>query len=222
MQTIRIVTVDDHPIFRDGLRRLLEAEGGFEVVGEAGSCREAVECVAALAPDVLLLDLAMPDGSGLDVLRAIERSAGVRPILLTAGADKRETLEALQLGARGLVLKHSATPLLHKCIRAVMAGEYWFGRDRMPDLVEALRQLSEPPPRSPVQTLTRREVHVIAAVAGGATNRDIADDLGLSEQTVKNHLSHIFDKVGVSSRLELALYAFHHKLLPETASAAKK
>lgn len=222
MQNIRIVTADDHPIFRDGLRRLLEAEEGFEVVGEAGSGREAVDRVAALVPDVLLLDLAMPDGSGLDVLRAIDRSLGVRPILLTAAADKRDMLEALQLGARGLVLKHSATPLLHKCIRTVVAGEYWFGRDRMPDLVEALRQLREVPQLSPVQTLTRREIHVITAVAGGATNRDISEELGLSEQTVKNHLSHIFDKVGVSNRLELALYAIHHKLLSSPAGSTKE
>ena len=215
MQNIRIVIVDAHPIFRDGLRRLLEAEPGFEVVGESGNATDAVPRIRTLSPDVLLLDLALPDGTGLDVLRAVGRWNGVRPILLTAAADKRETIEALQLGARGLVLKDSATALLHKCIRVVVSGEYWFGRDRMPDLVDALRQLHENPAATPAQTLTRREVHVIAAVLNGATNRDISEQLGLSEQTVKNHLSHIFDKLGVSNRLELALYAIHHKLLPE-------
>lgn len=214
MQNIRIAIVDDHPIFRDGLRRLLEAEPGFEVVCEAGSVHDAAQRLADLSPDVLLLDLALPDGTGLDVLRALGQST-IRSILLTAAAEKREMIEALQLGARGLVLKESATALLHKCIRTVVAGEYWFGRDRMPDLVEALRQLREAKPASPAQTLTRREVHVIAAVVSGATNRDISEELGLSEQTVKNHLSHIFDKLGVSNRLELALYAIHHRLLPE-------
>lgn len=212
MAPIRIVTADDHPIFRDGLKRLLEAESGFRVVGEAGTGREAVQRVSELSPDVLLLDLSMPDGSGLEVLRALDRTTGVRTILLTAAAEKREIIEALQLGARGLVLKDAATSMLPKCIRAVVAGEYWFGRNRLPDLIEALRQLREVPAPSPVQTLTKRELGVIAAVVSGATNRDISEELGLSEQTVKNYLSHIFDKVGVSNRLELALYAMHHKL----------
>jgi DNA-binding NarL/FixJ family response regulator len=221
MQTIRIVTADDHPIFRDGLRRLLEAEAGFSVVGEAGSGREALKLVASHSPDVLLLDLAMPDGSGLDVLRALDRKSSVKSILLTAAAERREMIEALQLGVRGLVMKHSATTMLHKCIRAVMAGEYWFGHDRMPDMIEALRQLREPQATSPVHTLTRREIHVIAAVVSGATNRDISEQLGLSEQTVKNHLSHIFDKVGVSNRLELALFAIHHRLLADHESTVR-
>ena len=219
---IRILVADDHPIFRDGLKRLLEAEPGLKVVGEAGTGREAVARVAELSPDVLLLDLAMPDGSGFDVLRALDGSSEVRTILLTADAESCQVVQALELGARGLVLKDSATATLTKCIPAVMGGEYWFGRDRMPDLVDALRQLRETPPRAPVQTLTRREIHVITAVAGGATNRDISAELGLSEQTVKNHLSHIFDKVGVSNRLELALFAIHHKLVPEGAAAVKK
>jgi DNA-binding NarL/FixJ family response regulator len=214
MVPIRIVTADDHPIFRDGLKRLLESEPGFTVVGEAGSGSEALKVVAEQHPDVLLLDLGMPGGSGLDVLRSLRETAtSVRVVLLTAGAERAEMLEALQLGARGLVLKHSATPLLHKCIRAVMAGEYWLGHDRLPELIDALRELGQRRAPSPVETLTARELRVIAAVAEGATNKDISDQLGLSEQTVKNHLSHIYDKVGVSNRLELALFAIHHKLL---------
>lgn len=214
MAPIRIVVADDHAILRDGLKRLLEAEAGFEVVGEAASGQEAIRIVRELAPDVLLLDFAMPDGSGLDVLRSLYDShADVRTVLLTAGIERDEILEALRFGVRGLVLKHSATPLLHKCIRAVVAGEYWLGHDRIPDLIEAYRRLKSPNPTSPAQTLTAREMRVIGAVVEGATNRDIAEQLGMSEQTVKNHLSHIYDKVGVSNRLELALFAIHHKLL---------
>lgn len=214
MAPIRIVTADDHPIFRDGVRRLLEAEPGFAVVGEAGSGAETLRLVAEQDPDILLLDLGMPDGTGLEVLHALhDRQANVRVVLLTANAESEEMIEALQLGVRGLVLKHSARPLLHKCIRAVMAGEYWLGHDRMPELIDAIRALGRPRPPSPAETLTAQELRVIAAVADGATNRDISDQLGLSEQTVKNHLSHIYDKVGVSNRLELALFAIHHKLL---------
>jgi two-component system, NarL family, nitrate/nitrite response regulator NarL len=172
-----------------------------------------VELSATLRPDVLLLDLGLPDASGLDVLRAL-RAADVptRTVLLTAGADREQMLTALQLGARGLVLKAVASAVLYRCIRSVMAGEYWFGHDRMGDMVEALRRLSSPPPPAPAESLTRRERQIVAAIVQGTTNRDISAQLGLSEQTVKNHISHIFDKVGVSSRLELALFALHHKV----------
>jgi DNA-binding NarL/FixJ family response regulator len=215
MQSIRIVAVDDHPIFRDGLRQLLEHEPDFQVVGVGGSAQEALRLVADLSPDVLLLDLSMPDGSGLEVLRALDDSeATVRTILLTASAGTSEMVEALRRGARGLVLKNSATALLYKCVRCVAAGEYWFGRDRMSTLIEAVRMLgAAESTKLPARTLTKREGHIVAAIVEGATNRDISAQLGVSEQTVKNHLSNIFDKVGVSNRLELALFAIHHKLL---------
>lgn len=213
MDDIRIAIVDDHVIFRDGLRSLLVAEPGFAVVGQTGFGREVPDLVATTKPDVLLLDLMLPDMSGLDVLSALDFSQStVRPILLTASVGPKQVVEALRLGARGLVLKESATALLLKAIRSVMQGHYWFGHDHVPDLIEALRRLSAPRPHSPAETLTSRELRVIAAVVDGGTNRDIARELGMSEQTVKNHLSHIFDKLGVSSRLELALYAIEHKL----------
>jgi DNA-binding NarL/FixJ family response regulator len=169
--------------------------------------------VAEVSPDVLLLDLKLPDMSGLDVLRALDAAhSELRVILLTADADGKQVVEALQLGARGLVLKESATAMLLKAIRCVMQGQYWFGRDQVPNLVDALQRLAAPRTLSPAETLTSRELRVIAAVVEGGTNRDIARELGMSEQTVKNHLSHIFDKLGVSNRLELALYAIEHKL----------
>jgi DNA-binding NarL/FixJ family response regulator len=214
MDTVRIVTADDHPILRDGLRRLLEAEPGLEVVGEAGSGAEAIRLVAALSPHLLLLDLAMPDVSGLDVLRALHQAGSTtRTVILTASADKEQLVEALLLGARGLLLKDSATALLYKCVKEVVAGGYWLGHDRLPGLIEMLRRLGCTQATRPAGTLTPRELHVVAAVLDGATNRDISTQLGLSEQTVKNHLSHIFDKVGVSNRLELALFAIHHRVL---------
>jgi DNA-binding NarL/FixJ family response regulator len=213
MADIRIVTIDDHVLFRAGLCALLNAEAGFRVVGESGRGHDAGRLVTELEPDVLLLDLMLPDVSGIEVLRGLDLPRlTVRVVLLTAAADSRQVVEALQLGARGLVLKDAATALLLKAIRCVMQGEYWFGHEHVPNLVEALRRLSAAQPQAPAETLTTRELRVIAAVVAGGTNRDIARELDMSEQTVKNHLSHIFDKLGVSNRLELALYAIEHKL----------
>src|SRR5579863_865213 len=131
-QTIRIVIADDHPIFRDGLRRLLETEPDLKVIGEASDGAEAVKLTRQLKPELLLLDLAMPRHPGLEALREMSTgtgSTGVRVILLTAAAEKNQIVEALQLGARGVVLKDSATQLLLKAIHTVMAGEYWVGRE---------------------------------------------------------------------------------------------
>jgi DNA-binding NarL/FixJ family response regulator len=212
---IRIVIADDHPIFRDGLRRLLAVEPDFEVVGEAPDGRQALQCVRAERPDVLLLDLAMPGVGGLETLRELRaETEAVRAVVLTASIDREDALEAVRLGARGIVLKAAATPLLYKCIRAVVAGEYWIGHERVQDLVASLRAFGDARSgeRPPAATLTRRELQVALAVLDGASNREIGQKLGLGEQTVKNHLSSIFDKLGVSSRLELALYAVHHRL----------
>ncbi len=221
--TVRIIIADDHPIFRKGLKTLLEEEAGFEVVGEAESGDEAVSLARALRPDVLLLDLSMPGVSGMEALGELAAESEpipVRTILLTAGIQRPEIVKALQLGAAGVVLKSAPPELLFKSVRAVMAGQHWIGRDCVSDLVQALQSYSEvtPPPRQRFG-LTPRELEITSAVVLGFSNREIAQKYVLSEDTVKHHLTNIFDKVGASNRLELALFAVHHRLLDERESA---
>jgi DNA-binding NarL/FixJ family response regulator len=216
---VRILIADDHRIFRDGLRRLLEVEPDLEVVGEASDGRDAIALVRQIEPDILLLDLSMPGVDGLEALRGIaEQPGATRTLLLTAAIEKAELVTALQLGARGLVLKDSATSILLTGIRAVVRGEYWVGRESVPTLVDALRPLIAGQPAKPRNAfgLTEREREIVAAVVAALGNKEIAARLSITEKTVKHHLTNIFDKLGVSSRLELALFAIHHELeLPD-------
>ncbi len=217
-QPIRILLADDHPIFRDGLRRLLEAEPDLKVIGEACDGAEAVKMARQLKPDVMLLDLAMPRMPGLEALREMSSgpvASSVRVILLTAAAEKKQIVEALQLGARGVVLKDSATQLLLKSIHTVMAGEYWVGRESVSNLVQYLRNLVQSSGEEAKQKkfgLTPRELEIVSAVVAGYSNKEIAEYFKISEDTVKHHLSNIFDKLGVSTRLELALFAVNQAL----------
>jgi len=213
---VSIVIADDHQIFRDGLTRLLTDEPDFKVVGAAGDGDGTLRMVRELTPDILLLDLAMPRRSGLDVLRELAaESSLVRTIILAASIDETHMIEALELGARGMVLKDTATTLLFKSIRMVMAGQYWVGREAVSGLVDSLRRARQQRHERAASRygLTGRQMEIVAAIVAGATNREIAKKLDLSEDTVKQHLSAVFDKCGVSSRVELAMFAVNHHLV---------
>jgi two-component system, NarL family, nitrate/nitrite response regulator NarL len=212
----RILIADDHTIFRDGLKTLFAVERQFQVVGEASDGDETIKMVEMLNPDILLLDLLMPKVSGIEVLKRLaDRRTTVRSIVLSGAADGRDICRALELGARGLVLKESATTLLFKSIQAVMAGQYWVGNSSVATLSESLDQCrdSDKTQKKKNFGLTGREMEIVRAVVSGYANKEIAGRFGISEQTVKHHITNIFDKLGVYNRLELTLFVFHHNLI---------
>ncbi len=212
-QPIRILVADDHAIFRDGLRRLLEADDNVTIVGEASNGNECIRMLGKLKPDILLLDLRMPDKDGLAVLEEVNfDSLPTRVIVLTAAEDDRDVVRAMRLGARGVVLKQSATDLLVKSIYRVQAGEIWLDNRMTAEVMKAFAKSSDSGPRREKPLLSDREKEIVQLVAQGYRNKEISEKLFISEQTVKNHLYNIFDKLGVSDRLELALYAIHHRL----------
>jgi two-component system nitrate/nitrite response regulator NarL len=206
--SVRIAIADDHPIFVSGLRQLLGTEPGMEVVGTATDAAATVELVATTHPDLLLLDYSMPRGGGREALRELgRRGLQVRTVILTAAIEPEQVVESLKLGAVGVLLKSAATELLFRCIRTVMQGQYWVERTATGKLVTALRH--EEAARKGGSTagveLSPREQKILAALLKGESNKVIARELGIAEQTVKNILSQLYEKFAVSSRLELAL-----------------
>ena len=214
---IRIVVADDHPVVRFGVKNMLTNTEEFEVVGEAEDGDQAVTQTIELEPDVLLLDLAMPRLPGLEAMRAImSRSPRVKILLLTSTISTQQIIEALQIGARGIVLKDSVAGDLGDALRAVLSGDYWIGGQRVNNLLTALHDLMQKAstlPERKTYGLTPRELEVVTCIVEGCSNKDIAKQFTISEETVKRHLSNIFDKTGVSTRLELALFAISHKLV---------
>jgi DNA-binding NarL/FixJ family response regulator len=215
---IRVVIADDHPIVREGLRKLLTLEDDIDVVGEAADGRDLVERFDELQPDVILLDLRMPNLDGLGALQTLTHMGSkAKVIVLTASEDKNEFVQAMKLGCSGIVLKQTSAELIVKSIRKVHAGEIWLDSHTT---AAVMRQFASPletavPGQAKVRErspLSTREREIVALVAQGYKNKEMAEKMFISEQTVKNHLHNIFDKLGVSDRLELALYAIHKGL----------
>lgn len=224
-----MVLADSHSIFRASLRQLLsvppltikevyavDVGTGFQVVGEAGSGEETVRIVDSVKPDLLLIDPAMPRMSGLDALASLQhRNDRMRTVLLTAAIDKPALLTAIQCGVRGLILKDATTEALFDAIVSVLAGQYFLGRALLTDFIDSVRPLIDSSRAQGGKLafgLTPREREVVSLVSAGCANKEIARHCAVSEETIKHHLTRIFDKVGAANRTELALFASRNGL----------
>jgi len=210
-ENIRVLIADDHPLIREGLRGLLAAEPGLELVGEAADGSEAVEKTALLRPDVILLDLLMPVKSGIEAIIEIkENDPKARILVLTSFADDDQVFPALRSGALGYLLKDSSPQDLLRAIRSVYRGE----SSLHPTIARRLvLQFSQPAvDSSPENPLTQREVEVLKLVAQGLSNQNIADELVVSERTVGKHVGNILEKLHLANRTQAALYALREGL----------
>jgi len=213
---LRVVIVDDHTLFREGLRTILEMEEDIEVVADAENAEDIVELIWQTRPDVLLLDIRMPQGCGLDAVPAVLRiSPRTQVLVLTACDEKEEHVRAFKLGAKGVILKDSARQTLMQAIHTVCGGQVWVDPRMATALVEELSHLgpeSAGPAGRDENGLTERELEIVRLVASGYKNKEVGNTLTISERTVKTHLQNIFQKLGVRDRVALVMYALQHGL----------
>lgn len=210
MDPVSIVIVDDHPLYRRGIRTALESQPDLRVAAEVGSVAEALEACLRLRPGVVVLDVNLPDGSGVDAARALrERQPEVAVLILTAYDDAPYVMALVEAGARGYLLKSASDAEIVGAVRAVATGGSVFAAE----VVDVLMRRERGAPAGPFEELTQRELEVLQLVAAGRTNREIGAHLAISERTAQAHLSHIFDKLGVSSRTEAVTVALRHGLI---------
>jgi DNA-binding NarL/FixJ family response regulator len=217
-EAIRVLICDDHALFRRGLIMVLDEEEGIEVMAEAADGAEAIALATRHAPDVVLMDVRMPEISGIEATRAIrEEMPATRIIMLTVSDDEDDLFEAIKAGATGYLLKEISIDEVADAIRSVVTGRSLLSPQMAAKLItefSALAQRAEGvPPGATAPRLTERELEVLGHVAGGGSNKEIAAELGISENTVKNHVRNILEKLHLHSRMEAVMYAVREKLL---------
>ncbi len=212
---INVLLADDHSMIREGLKQLLELDGDIKVVGEAGNGEACLSLIESLQPDVVLLDINMPELNGLEVLERLRNKGSKQKVLiLTIHNEVEYLMKAIEIGVSGYLLKDSESSVLKKAIYAVYSGENYIDATMTPLLKEQkyLKELQREA-RSKEKLLSTREIEVLCALAEGLYNKEIASKLQISEKTVKNHVSNIFKKIGVSDRTQAAVYAIRHKFV---------
>lgn len=212
MEKIRVMITDDHSLIREGLKQLLEFDGSIEVVGEASNGVECLEKLEKCNPEVLLLDINMPEKNGIEVLKQMKvEDSKVRVLILTVHNEMDYLMKAVDIGVDGYILKDSESAELKKAIKAVRDGENYI----QPSLIPALNSqlLNRDTDKDKISLLTNRELEVLVQVANGMFNKEIATNLNISERTVKNHISNIFKKIDVSDQTQAAVFAIKNNII---------
>lgn len=212
MEKIRVMITDDHSLIREGLKQLLEFDGSIEIVGEASNGVECLEKLKECCPEVLLLDINMPEKNGIEVLKQMKtENIQVKVLILTVHNEMDYLIQAVDIGVDGYILKDSESSELKKAIRAVKSGENYI----QPSLIPVLnsRLLNRDTDNDRISLLTNRELEVLVQVANGMFNKEIATNLKISERTVKNHISNIFKKIDVSDRTQAAVFAIKNNII---------
>lgn len=212
MEKIRVMITDDHSLIREGLKQLLEFDGSIEVVGEASNGVECLKKLSECNPEVLLLDINMPEKNGIEVLKQMKADdSKIKVLILTVHNEMDYLMKAVDIGVDGYILKDSESTELKKAIRAVRNGENYI----QPSLIPALNSqlLSRDTDKDKISSLTNRELEVLVQVANGMFNKEIATNLNISERTVKNHISNIFKKIDVSDRTQAAVFAIKNNII---------
>ena len=206
-----ILIIDDHPLFREGLKSLMASNSKLQVVGEAGNARDGLRMAKGLKPDLVLIDISLPDKSGIELTRDIRSLDSEPQVIIVSMHSKIDYItEAFQAGARGYVIKESAAEKLVQCLEAVSKGEYFLDSSLSFNVVKRLAEFPERKARitdSGYGTLTAREQQVMRLLAEGLSSKEVAADLGISPKTVENHRSNIMEKLGLHSAMELVRYA---------------
>lgn len=212
MKKTKVMIADDHSLIREGLKQLLEFDGSIEIVGEASNGVECLEKLDDVNPEVLLLDINMPEKNGIEVLKEMKtKDSPIKVLILTVHNELEYLIEAIEIGVDGYILKDSQSAELKKAIQAVLEGENYI----QPSLIPALNNqlVNRDIEKDKINLLTNRELEVLIQVANGMFNKEIATNLNISERTVKNHISNIFKKIDVSDRTQAAVFAIKNNII---------
>lgn len=209
---IRVMLVDDHAMIREGIKHLLEFDGSIQVIGEATDGIECLEKVNKLKPDILLLDINMPNMNGIEVLQELKkRENPTKVLMLTVHSEVEYLISAIDIGANGYILKDSGSAELKQAIDAIIKNDSYIQPSLIPSLNSRL--VNRDVDKEKLDSLTKRELEILTQVAGGMFNKEIANNLDISERTVKNHLSNIFKKIDVSDRTQAAVFAIRNNIV---------